>query len=340
MPYRKPPSKAEMSAFKNAQKANQKDEKKVLKIRDAFRKKHDYYPKAKLAKLDIKKPSDAKKKQIGRKNLNELFTLGDLSAKIESERKKLVTGEWYIVPITYLIGELYKKGLRDFKGKPLEGDGGRFKPGSTREGWSVVYQLKGDKMVNVFRVNLSQLYEQALTSFNKPSEATDREMLIDDVFNPKKTKEAMKYLEERGNGEGAIGKSFDVKGIKHLRDVNLSKDKWAFKLGMTESDINKNSPRVGRNSIQAGAFNWRVPWANDGDKLLRKLATDANKKYVSENKDKLSKMTVKQLKEKVPSYRQNSKMKKADYVDDILERGQRFYGDSNDEWSSLIKNGR
>jgi hypothetical protein len=263
-----------MNAFKKAQKDNQKDQKKVKKIRDAFRKKHDYYATGAKAKVEaeakemeekVKKAS--KKKQIGRKNLDELLTLGDLSGKIEKERKKLVTGEWYMVPVTYLIGELYKKGLRDFKGTPLEGDGGRFGIGSTRDDWTVVYQLKGDKMVNVFRLNLSRLHEQALTSFNKPSEATDREMLIDDVFNPKKKKEAMEYLEERGGGDGSGGKSFDVKGIKHLRDVNLSKDKWAFKLGMTASDINKNSPRVGRNSIQASAFKSNLPWAKDGETL-------------------------------------------------------------------------
>ena len=288
-----------------------------------------------------KAPTDAKK-QIGRKNLDELLTLGDLSAKIESERKKLVTGEWYIVPITYLIGELYKKGLRDFKGTPLEGDGGRFGIGSTREGWSVVYQLKGDKMVNVFRLRLSLLHSQALTSFLKPSELTSSQMLIDNVFDVDKNKEAMKYLEERSGGQGAIGKSFDVKGIKHLRDVNLSKDKWALKLGikMTRETID-GTPRITLPYSDFSLNPWRnVPWAKDGETLLTKLTSDANKKYVSENKDKLSKMKVKELKEKVGGYINTSKMKKADYVDYILERGQTNPSSSNNEWSSLIKNGR
>ena len=283
------------------------------------------FPKAKA-------PTDAKK-QIGRKNLDELLTLGDLSAKIESERKKLVTGEWYIVPVTYLIGELYKKGLRDFKGTPLEADGGRFGIGSTREGWSVVYQLKGDKMVNVFRLDLSALSEQARTSFLKPSELTSSQMLIDNVFDVDKNKEAMKYLEGRSGGQGAIGKSFDVKGIKHLRDVNLSKDKWALKTGFGKTKYPNDIKRV-------VGFRWDLPWAKDGETLLTKLTSDANKKYVSENKDKLSKMKVKELKEKVPSYINTSKMKKADYVDYILERGQTNPSSSNNEWSSLIKNGR
>jgi hypothetical protein len=59
---------------------------------------------------------------------------------------------------------------------------------------------------------------------------------------------------------------------------------------------------------------------------------------VDENKDKLSKMTVKKLKEKVPSYRQNSRMKKADYIDDILQMGKPL--SSSGGWGGLIKNGR
>ena len=42
MPYRKPPSKAETNAFKKAQKEAKTPTEK-LKVRDAFRKKHQYY---------------------------------------------------------------------------------------------------------------------------------------------------------------------------------------------------------------------------------------------------------------------------------------------------------
>jgi len=282
---------------------------------------------------------------LGQQNLQLLLSLGDLSSKIESERQKLVSKDWYILPITYLIGELYKKGLRDFKGTAYENVGGTYGFGDVREGWSVVYQLRGDKMVNLFHIRMAQLHEQALTSFKKPSELTSREMLIDDVFDPENNEEAMKYLDERGNSiwEG-YGRSLDVKGIKHLRDFNLSKDKWALKLGIKPRKL---TPAVGppTNNLEYYDFSinpWRnVPWAKDGEKLLSKLTTEANKKYVSENKDKLSKMTVKQLKEKVPSYRQKSSMKKQDYIDDILEMGKPFYGNGNDKWgrSGLIKNG-
>jgi hypothetical protein len=41
MPYRKPPSKAEMSAYKKAQQGATESEK--IRLRDAFRKKHQYY---------------------------------------------------------------------------------------------------------------------------------------------------------------------------------------------------------------------------------------------------------------------------------------------------------
>ena len=278
-----------------------------------------------------KKPAPAKKidpNSTGQKNLQELLRLGDLSSKIESERQKLVNKDWYIVPITYLIGELYKKGLRDFKGTPLEGDGGRFGADLSPDarGWSVVYQLRGDKMINVYRLNLEQLDQQANTSFKKPSELTDKEMLIDDIFSDKDPKATEKYLEERGGvSTGETGRSFDVRGIKHLKDVNLSKDKWALKLGLTESDIYKDLK-----------FNWNLPWAKDGEKLLEKLINDEKKKSVRETKEKISKMTVKQLKEQVPSYNRSGLKKKADYVKYLLDRaGELVVG-----WDYFIKNGR
>ena len=43
MPYRKPPSKAEMSAFRKAQTVKNITDEQRRKVRDAFRKKHDYY---------------------------------------------------------------------------------------------------------------------------------------------------------------------------------------------------------------------------------------------------------------------------------------------------------
>jgi hypothetical protein len=66
MPYRKPPSKSEMNAFKKAQIDNQKDQKKVKKIRDAFRKKHDYYATGAKAKVEEPKKKVAPKKKKGK----------------------------------------------------------------------------------------------------------------------------------------------------------------------------------------------------------------------------------------------------------------------------------
>lgn len=60
MPYRKPPSKAQLTAFKKAQKDNQKDPKKVKKIRDAFRKKHEYYATGGKAKAEAPKKKAGK----------------------------------------------------------------------------------------------------------------------------------------------------------------------------------------------------------------------------------------------------------------------------------------
>ena len=67
MPYRKPPSKSEMNAFKKAQKDNQKDQKKVKKIRDAFRKKHDYYATGAKAKAEAEMEAEMKKKTAPKK---------------------------------------------------------------------------------------------------------------------------------------------------------------------------------------------------------------------------------------------------------------------------------
>lgn len=80
MPYRKPPSKAEMDAFKKAQK-EAKTETEKKKLRDAFRKKHGYYygdSKAEVVrnlKKDIAQDKDEKSRVWGAFQIAEIRQL-------------------------------------------------------------------------------------------------------------------------------------------------------------------------------------------------------------------------------------------------------------------------
>jgi len=80
MPYRNPPSKAEMTAFQKAQKEAKSDTDK-LKIRDAFRKKHGYYygdSKADVVrglKKDIAQSEDEKARVWGAFQIEEIRQL-------------------------------------------------------------------------------------------------------------------------------------------------------------------------------------------------------------------------------------------------------------------------
>jgi hypothetical protein len=80
MPYRKPPSKAQMDAFKKAQR-EAKTETEKIKIREAFRKKHDFYYGSSKAdvirglKKDIALGKDEKSRVFGAFQIAEIRQL-------------------------------------------------------------------------------------------------------------------------------------------------------------------------------------------------------------------------------------------------------------------------
>ena len=79
MPYRKPPSKAEMSAYKKAQQGATETEK--IRLRDAFRKKHQYYLGDSRAEVirnlskDIGQDNDEKSRVFGAFQIAEIRQL-------------------------------------------------------------------------------------------------------------------------------------------------------------------------------------------------------------------------------------------------------------------------
>ena len=94
MPYRKPPSKSELTAFKKAQVDNQKDQKKVKKIRDAFRKKHEYYATGGKAKAEA--PEKKPKKKVAPKKDDQkqlLQSAMGIMAEVGKAKKKSTTKE-------------------------------------------------------------------------------------------------------------------------------------------------------------------------------------------------------------------------------------------------------
>ena len=72
MPYRKPPSKAEMSAFRKAQTVKNITPEQLRKVRDAFRKKHDYYATGAKAKVES---DDEKSRAFGAFQIAEIRQL-------------------------------------------------------------------------------------------------------------------------------------------------------------------------------------------------------------------------------------------------------------------------
>lgn len=130
MPYRKPPSKSEMNAFKKAQKDNQKDQKKVKKIRDAFRKKHDYYATGAKAKVEAPKKKTAPKKKAPKKTAPKkkdeqkdlLQSVMGIMAEVGKEKKKSTSKE---IDSKVALDKKAEKGkltLRDFKDFVIDDD--------------------------------------------------------------------------------------------------------------------------------------------------------------------------------------------------------------------------
>ncbi len=224
------------------------------------------------------------------------------------EQRQREEKNWYILPITYLLGELYKKGMRDLRDTPLEGES-RFGTGSTNDpGWSVVYKLAGNKMYNIRRVSLTSLRWQIRTDFIDPTELEDVYYEIDDIWN-EPTDRVNEFLAEIGGAEPANDGSIDVSGIPHLRDLNLNTERWAAALGYTGE---------WSDNWKAGWKN--VSWAKDGEELLSSLARKANKEYLDDNEPKFRAMKIKELKEQIPSYNRRGLKKKQDYIDYLLGR--------------------
>ena len=249
---------------------------------------------------------------------------GDVSAGISAavEQRQREEKNWYILPITYLLGELYKKGMRDLTGTPLEGES-RFGVSSTTDGWSVVYKLAGNKMFNIRRVSLSSLRDQIRTDFIDPTELEDVFYEIDDIWN-EPTDRVNEFLGVPPANDGSI----DVSGIPHLKDFNLNTERWAAALGFTGT---------WEDNWNAGWKN--VSWAKDGEKLLLSLAEKGNKEYVDANEPKFRAMKIKELKEQIPEYNRGGLRKKQDYID-YLVGNKPYYENSNLSWFSFFTDDR
>tara|TARA_R100000541_G_C1885114_1_gene82828 strand:- start:60 stop:1160 length:1101 start_codon:yes stop_codon:yes gene_type:complete len=262
---------------------------------------------------------------LGQATYDAIFNSGiDVSAGISAavEQRQREEKNWYILPITYLFAELYKKGMRDLRDTPLDGES-RFGMGSTREGWSVVYKLAGNKMFNIRRVSLSSLRDQIRTDFIDPTELEDVFYEIDDIWN-EPTDRVNEFLAGIGGAEPANDGSIDVSGIPHLKDFNLNTERWAAALGYT-GDWSDN--------YEAGWKN--VSWANDGEELLQSLAQKENKEYLDANEPKLREMKIKELKEQIPEWNRGGLRKKQDYIDYLLSRTP-YYENENLEWQAFF----
>ena len=117
MPYRKPPSKAEMTAFKKAQQ-KVKTEPERKKIRDAFRKKHDFYATGAKAKVER---DDEKSRAFGAFQIAEIRQLvkahnriNDLVLPRKLNKKQMIDLIYteivlllYLIATTILLGDKY-----------------------------------------------------------------------------------------------------------------------------------------------------------------------------------------------------------------------------------------